>query len=662
MKQGKKGRTLVTGKKPNGKSRLKGLIRLLFITLAVIYVFSRFIPAASQQDYPVSNDVDVSLTMALDDAFIQHLQFGTDIVFTYGPWGFLARGYHPQTHLLAVIIWSGLALVFMFAGWQFVRQSGCRRICAWLWLVLLAALATTPLGNDIDTRLLLFVTLLFLSHFFSENMVMAKACLVVALGCLSLVKFTGLLETAFVLCLVSVDDVFRRCRFPWTAPLWLASLLGFWVIAGQRLDSIGPFLGNSFQIVAGYTEAMALSGDAPAWSLLGYVTIAAGLWLLAARVMWLRLRRSAVVPLMGIGMFLFVAFKLGYVRHDDHQVNSAVSLLVLAALLLPLAWRESKMLKMAAAGLLVVTVIFGTGVFHDQAPGTGFAAQLAGTFRLTNLLAPVATACTGYLETSRQMELADIAAKNPLPNPLPPISGGADLYSYSQSVLFAYGLHYQPRPVIQSYSADTPALERMNAVWLRSGRAATNLLFAVQPQDARFPSLDDGLSWPELLTLYEINPAAGPAGPYLLLQRSAAPRGYRLVPLTNVEARFGTSLEIPALTTGPVWVEVDIKKTFAGKIISALYKPPALDMSVRTLGQGAGQYRLVPSMALAGFLLSPVVSDTRAFAALFGSDWPAQLAGWEARSMMIEPVTPSYSTICYAPTYQVRFYRLEFLP
>jgi hypothetical protein len=482
--------------------------------------------------------------------------------------------------------------------------------------------------------------------------------LVVALGCLSLVKFTGLVETAFVLCLVSVDDVFRRCRFPWTAPLWLASLLGFWVMAGQRLDSMGPFLRNSFQIVAGYTEAMALPGDAPAWSLFGYVTIAAALWLLAARVMWLRLRRSAVVPLMGIGMILFIAFKLGYVRHDDHQVNSAVSLLVLAALLLPLAWRESEMLKVAAAGLLVVTVIFGTGVFHDQPPTTGLAAQLAGTFRLNNLLAPVATACTGYLETSRQSELADIAAKNPLP----PISGGADLYSYSQCVLFAHGLHYQPRPVIQSYSADTPALERMNAVWLRSGRAATNLLFTVQPQDGRFPSLDDGLSWPELLTLYEINPAAGPAGPYLLLQRSAAPRGYRLVTLTNVEARFGASLEIPALTTGPVWVEVDIKKTFAGKIISALYKPPALVMSVRTRSRGQGQYRLVPGMALAGFLLSPVVSDTRALAALFGSDWPAQLAGREAQSITIEPVTPSHSTIYYVPTYQVRFYRLEFLP
>ena len=639
------------GSSPAG-FRLKNLVWLAFITLAVIYVFSRFIPASSLRDYAFPDDVEDSWTMALHAGFLQHLQFGTDLVFTYGPWGFLARGYHPQTYPLSVTVWSALALIFMFAGWRLARQLGCRGICAWLWLVTLSAFATIPLGTDMDTRLLLFVTLFLLQHFFSETDKTTKAFLVVALGCLSLVKFTGLLETAFVLSLVSVDDVFRRRRFPWAAPLWLASLLAFWLLAGQRLDSIGPFLVNSCQITAGYTEAMMVPGDAPAWSLLGFVMIGIALWLLAARVLWLKLRCWALLPLAGMGMFLFVAFKLGYLRHDMHQTNSAMALLVIAALLLPLAWRKSNGYKATGAGLLLIAGVFGAVIFNDRPPAAGLVAQLAGTFRLTSILAPVAAACTGYLQTDLQKELAAIAAKNPLPS----VTGGADLYPRGLTVLFAHGLRYQPRPVIQSYAAYTPALARMNAAWLRSGRAATNLLFAVQPLDGHFGSLDDGLSWPELLTRYEISPAAGP---YLLLQRSLMPRDYRLVPLTNTEAQFGASLEIPSMTTGPVWVEVDIKKTFAGKVISALYKPPVLSLTVATRGRGTGLYRIVPGMAQAGFLLSPVVVNTKAFAALYDTGPPAKLADWEAQSMMIEPETPSHATSCYEPTYQVRFYCLE---
>src|SRR5882724_2475497 len=265
---------------PPSRLNLRNLFRLAGVTFAVIYIFSRFIPAASFNDYVTYDHIDNSWALALHAAFAERLQFGTEIIFTYGPWGFLARNYDPRTYLLSVIIWSGLALVFLSGGWQLVRGLRGNRFYAWVWLVLLAALATTPLGNDFDTRLVLFLMLPLLLHFFTERTGPIKAALVVALGCLSLVKFTGLIEAALVVVLISADDVFRRRRFPWALPLWAASLLCFWLLAWQRLDGFGPFLLNSWQITAGYMESMMLPGNAPFWSLWGFVTIAAALWLL----------------------------------------------------------------------------------------------------------------------------------------------------------------------------------------------------------------------------------------------------------------------------------------------------------------------------------------------------------------------------------------------
>ncbi|HEX5431447.1 MAG TPA: hypothetical protein VFW83_05745, partial [Bryobacteraceae bacterium] len=40
---------------------------------------------------PLAPGLDPSWQAALTEAFLHHLQFGKDIVFTHGPWGFLNR-------------------------------------------------------------------------------------------------------------------------------------------------------------------------------------------------------------------------------------------------------------------------------------------------------------------------------------------------------------------------------------------------------------------------------------------------------------------------------------------------------------------------------------------------------------------------------------------
>ncbi|HEV2695911.1 MAG TPA: hypothetical protein VG347_23685 [Verrucomicrobiae bacterium] len=631
------------------------LASLIAVTLAILYVFSRFVPASSTQDYAVNDGIDNAWTMALHEGFVEHLQFGTDLVFTYGPWGFLAHGYHPLTHLLSQIVWAGLTLAFLSGGWQLAWSLGRNRFLAWAWLVILAALATTPLGNDFDNRLVLFVTLPLLLHFFTERTAPAKAALIVSLGCLSLVKFTGLVESAFVVTLISVDQIFYWRRFPWAAPLWAASLLCFWLLAWQKIGGFGAFLLNSWQIAAGYTEAMMSPGNAAWWSLCGFVAIAIALLLVAGWAMRLHRKRWAMLPLAGVAMIPFVAFKLGYVRCDIHQINSAMALLILTALLLPLTWRESGILKALAVGLLVLAGLFSATVFENWLKGNGLAAQLAGTVRLSNLLAPLADASTGYSKVEYEKQMAGTVAKTPLP----PLTGGADFYSYDQGILFAHRLPYQPRPIIQSYSAYTPALAEMNAAWLRSDRAASNILFVVQPLDRHFPSLEDGASWPELLTRYDVNAAANPGLPYLVLQRSATPRSYRLVPLTNAEVAFGENIQVPSVSNALIWVELDIKKTSAGKLISAAYKPPMLMLATTFKNGTPGYYRLIPGMAQTGFLLSPVINDTKAFASLYEPAWLPALSRWEVQTLAITPSTESRTSICYTPSYSVRFYRLE---
>src|SRR5262249_27920439 len=108
------------------------------------------------------------------------------------------------------------------------------------------------------------------------------------------------------------------------------------------------------------------------------------------------------------------------------------------------------------------------------------------------------------------------------------IHGTADVYPISQTLALPQSLTRRPRRILHTYSAYSPKLAEMNAAQLRSDRAADHIFFGVGTIDDRFAPQDDSLSWPELLTRYDIT---GMAGQYVLMKKSVAPRHYQLTPV-----------------------------------------------------------------------------------------------------------------------------------
>jgi hypothetical protein len=325
---------------------------------------------------------------------------------------------------------------------------------------------------------------------------------------------------------------------------------------------------------------------------------------------------------------------------------------------LAIAWPVTKR-YVRPVGLLQLAVILvlASSTLSSWFSREDLPEQLVRTLNIHRVLAPVKMLYEpGYLREAYAKSLAGVRDKFPMP----PIKGGVDVYSWNQAVLFAYDLRYQGRPVLQSYSAYTPELAELNAAYLRSDRAPANLLFRIQPIDHRFPSLEDGRSWPELLTRYDIKGASDAVGTYLLLSRSAVPREYHLTPLQNIPARFGEPVSLPSATNGPVWAEIEINDSLVGSIVSRLYKPPVLVLTVFFRDGGQYVFRLVPAMARSGFLLSPAIGNNLAFASLASASGQAHPAHLEVMSMTISARTESGSTICYQSPMQIRFYHLDF--
>ncbi|MEP6685844.1 MAG: hypothetical protein ABJB22_03630 [Verrucomicrobiota bacterium] len=632
----------------------KVALHWLLGTTALLYVLSRFLPSALQKHY----GIDDSYVEVLHEAFRQHWQFGRDIVFTFGPLGFLYGGFHPATHFISIIVWAALALVFWWAGWRIARHFFGNEMIAWLWLMFFVGASSVTIFLNMDVRLTAFAVFLLLLHFFVEDKswTVMQAALTISLGLLSLVKFSEFVLAVVIVIAIAANSILRYRRFPWVLLVFGASVLLFWILARQHLSSLAPFLASSWRITSGYTEAMMLTSANEMWDVGCFIAATTLLCALVGHAAWVRHRFIGIIPVVGFGFILFAAFKYGYVRHDGHEVTAVLQLLLMSLVCFALLWPMARVKgywAVIANFLPVVGICFFAAITFSRHSETGLPATFARTLGSREIFAPLELfRGKRHLVEAHEKFLGDFRNEFPLP----PIKGSVDVYPWNQAAVLAQGLDYRPRPVLQSYIAYTRELAELNAGFLRSDRAPENILFELWTIDDRFPSLDDGPSWPELLTRYEV---VGRSGNFVRLQRRAKPRRYEMIPLGESSFELGTKQSLPSTDAGPIWAEIEITQSLRGKIASFFYKPPVLLMTT-TLKDGRSRpFRIVPAMARGGFLISPVAEGTKSFALLSLTNSMTALADFEVASISLFADTKSGTTGCYRSPMRLRFYRLS---
>ncbi len=636
--------------------------KILAMASSLAYVLWRFVPD-SAPNYNPRFTLDSSWIQTLHVAFEDHWQFGRDIIFSYGPWGFLCGGYYPPTFLTSVIAWSALSIVFWLGCWRVAIHSFRRQSSAWLWMIVFVGVTGLPTGQSvvIDVRQVAWALILLSLHFFVDDSPFSipKILITVSLGWLALIKFTGMMMAAAVVLAIGGDDILRRRRFPWIVFIFVASVLYFWLLAGQKLELLLPYLSSSWQVSAGYTQAMMWRNNDE------FMLVA--VFLLAAMTVSLPFvyaglaghRFFGIPPLAGLGMIILVVFKHGFVLCDNfHEVVASLSIMLIALMSLAVSWpmlrRHGPRSVLIEVLLLDAALLYTTVSYNACVPGKGLLVQFAKSFHPPRLLSP-GTLLLGPddLRTAYHRYLAQIREKYPLPR----LNGDVDVYPWQQDVVFAYGMHYHPRPVIQSYSAYTPKLAEINAAFLHNGQSAENILLRAESFGEQYPSLDDGRSWPELLTRYDVNEVTRN---FVLLKRSVTARKYRLVPLEDVSIHFGERVGLPVATNVPIWAEIKIDKTWWGTLACTFYKPPDLYLIVYLPKGRCLTYSLISGMARDGFLLSPVINDNASFAALTLAGEEQKLSNREVTSMTVVVATTSGSTICYKSPMRLCLYRLDF--
>lgn len=105
-----------------------------------------------------------------------------------------------------------------------------------------------------------------------------------------------------------------------------------------------------------------------------------------------------------------------------------------------------------------------------------------------------------------------------------------------------------------------------------------------------------------------------------------------------------------------MFIEADIKKNVAGKVVNTLYKVAPLVIALRLENGETRQFRLPSEMAQSGFVVSPLIQSTIEFALLYANGY---VQGSRVKSFAIYASGDGW---LWDPKYAVRFRNVMISP
>lgn len=564
--------------------------------------------------------IDPSWQAGLALARVHDLAWGPEIVFPYGPLGFLqTTAYYSFDQSLLATIYQPVVVAALFLGIAAaLRQRHAPMTSLIGAFVTTAIIAILHLGHGLAPGLeypelavlaaFAWGTVPLLQHHPKRSTVFTMCSVLGAVAGLQLlVKLnTGLAIVAIALAVSVLLDwraVGRHCA---TVSAFAASTLVWWVLAGQRPEDLPAWLRSSAALVSGYSEAMAipLSSVIP----LAVVAIVLSLALIAALCMMVfrggpEIPRSFVVL---IGLATLITAKKDFGRLALGSLYDLLGLIVVAAAIAP---RSGTRRRAFVVGVVAIVMVLLTAE-AVAVPATAYPERtveaLQGPVQAVDRL--VTLALPGQVDRRVERAEARQRALYAIPDRFVKTIGSGTVHidPDQTSAAWAYGLAWRPPPVFQTYAAYTPALDGLNSEALaKEPQFVLSRLSSASPAnglDGRLGVQESPRYSRALLCNYIVS---GVENRWALFTRSG-PHCGPLTALSQVPVHGNDVIAVPA-ASGPnmaVLVGIDREPT----VVDRLFQGTVAPLTISTVVLDRVAYRLVTKNAAEPFLVNTPAS------------------------------------------------------
>ena len=550
---------------------------------------------------PVMPGLDPSWIFAINYFFDRHIVFGRDVIWTYGPLGFLA---YPQNIGVNLDIATGFQIFLWVAFIAFMAYLAMKNHISLLQLLFFAILfsggqALYALGYIGFDYFIDFLVVFFLCcAFFMKRwrLFYGQALLLSVLGIF--IKCSSLLYTAMSLLgfVVSMAFVDRKKSLEAFGLAFIVPLLFvcFYLVYYPSFSGMLGYLRGTYELVSGYNIAMSLTGNT-AELVLAFIGIM--IYALFMLLLYKTEQASFLLSTMLIGPII-IAFKHGFTRQGGHTMIFFSFVLLCFALVILFTDIRKFLLKALVLILIVVAIWVYICASYSSPPF--LLKGISGLVTFNNMKAALQ-----YIQTKKALDSASEIALKPqiLPQELVQKIGTKriGIFPWEISYVAANALNYVPFPVFQVYSAYMPYLDFMNAELVENKQKAPELiLMEWKSVDNRHPLADAPAMWLSMYKWYDINKKSEEI---LLLKRREIPRFGNLELIEKRLYRTEDFVSVPVLVY-PVIMKVSINLNTIGKLVKFFFRIPEIYIVLHTNSGRMVNFRVVPDTLCDGLFIN----------------------------------------------------------
>lgn len=592
------------------------------ILYTALFVACWFKPALRNLYY---NSLDPSYIYGVQKAAELFESFGSDFTSNYGPFVYSVVNFFPEK-LGLTMVWHILASVAIGLGVYFFGKlyiaGKLRRAIGAVLLIATLAMAGPPLVGPEWLYLNIFIlyALIYLKLPIQSKF---KMGLLYGLAFLSafymLSKFTIGLVSIGGLAIILLTESGLRLAAMKKQIIPTAKVMAFYaatlllVSFSLGVKNIFAYFTSGLEVAAGFSGAMGINDPelyfATFCVMLFFCLL--GLWL----VMTFRKRPVYFLFLIPI---LFIIMKYAITRQDAHILVIVQSLffLIVAVYFTKQYVQRFDIVFMAVLPLLATIAIWANHVEFSFFQRSLFAPVyniVEGQARYAFDLQEQIDAWHAHNETALQKAILPDTMRATIGNK------GVDIFPWEAVMVKANNLTWQHRPQPYSFETYTPALDKMNADFIRN-RGAPYIIWhrfdetGTASIDGRHVLWDGPRTLRAVLDNYNLVEASDD---FILLERQPDTASYATRVLGQAQGTDWVS--IPQNVDGLVCAKVDIKDTLLQKLRKVLVRERNFRMDVQYADGTIRIYRFIKDTAPGGLLVGPLPQTWGEMTTLFST-------------------------------------------
>ena len=563
--------------------------------------------------------IDSGWQWVVNIASQQDWVFGRDVVFTYGPLGWMASPQDVGAHLLLAngfrIALQGLMVICGLMVLFRMKQPAQILAFAGLWTI------AGVVGLRFEGFVVLVAATAMLTSLRTKVAWPAISASLI-MGIVPFIKTSLGIATAATV-VIGLALIWKD-RGP-KVPIMTVTVGGLTaaILAALMFPSVPVFrawIGQALEVVDGYAAAASIIG--PPHILITGVLLLAGV--ICGGLLLSRNRPTFGPAALILTPGLLITFRLAFVRQDGHQylfVPFVIALLGVASL--SASRRATLALLIAGLAVAVLGTASGALPFGPTSLPQIITLGHRGPSNIKRLVHFKET--RSDLSAASEKNLSTLRLPASWTEQMAETPNGITVVPWELMYAPANNLPFQPLRSMQLYSAYTPKLDRLTAEGLSGPTAPDFVLDDFAPVGKRRALLDAPQTWRTLFLEYRLERSAQDRALLMLSKRSQ--------PLEHKWQDLGTAtLEVggPGITVPPsphlVFAEIDAPLNLLGRLNKAFFRVPLLMAVFHRVDGSSSWARLIPATATAGILVSHFPHDIDDYAGLWSGRGPVAVS------------------------------------